>query len=105
MVSFDGFRYDYMNWTETPNFDYVEKNGVKVCTTEHLLAALYGMHIDNALIKLNGIEIPIVDGSALPFVKEIEKVGFKAEFSLDDGIKELNKFYKFLIPDQTMRNI
>ena len=29
MVSFDGFRYDYMNWTETPNFDYVEKNGVK----------------------------------------------------------------------------
>lgn len=57
----------------------LEKNGVKVCTTEHLLAALYGMQVDNALIKLNGIEIPIVDGSALPFVKEIEKVGFKEQ--------------------------
>ena len=37
----------------------LEKNGVKVCTTEHLLAALYGMQIDNALIKLDAVEIPI----------------------------------------------
>ena len=57
----------------------LEKNGVKVCTTEHLLSALYGLQVDNALIKLTGPEIPIVDGSALPFVKEIERVGFQEQ--------------------------
>ena len=57
----------------------LEKNGVQVNTTEHLLAALYGMQVDNALIKLEGPEIPIMDGSAYPFVKEIEKVGLKEQ--------------------------
>jgi len=57
----------------------LEKNGAQVNTTEHLLAALYGMQVDNALIKLEGPEIPIMDGSALPFVKEIEKVGLKEQ--------------------------
>ena len=53
----------------------LEKNGVKVCTTEHLLAALFGLQVDNALIKLDALEVPILDGSALLFVNEIEKVG------------------------------
>ena len=57
----------------------LEKNGVKVNTTEHLLAALYGMQVDNALIKLDGAEIPIMDGSALPFVEAIETVGLKEQ--------------------------
>jgi UDP-3-O-[3-hydroxymyristoyl] N-acetylglucosamine deacetylase/3-hydroxyacyl-[acyl-carrier-protein] dehydratase len=57
----------------------LEKNGVKVNTTEHLLAALYGMQVDNALIKLEGAEIPIMDGSALPFVEAIETVGLKEQ--------------------------
>ena len=57
----------------------LEKNGVKVNTTEHLLAALYGMQVDNALIKLEGAEIPIMDGSALPFVEAIEAVGLKEQ--------------------------
>ena len=57
----------------------LEKNGVKVNTTEHLLAALYGMQVDNALIKLEGAEIPIMDGSALPFVEAIESVGLKEQ--------------------------
>jgi len=82
----------------------LEKNGVKVCTTEHLLAALYGMHIDNALIKLNGIEIPIVDGSALPFVKEIEKSGIKEqtaereyfEFKSNEAYEDLEKGIEIL---------
>ena len=42
------------------------------------MAALYGMQVDNALIKLEGAEIPIMDGSALPFVEAIETVGLKA---------------------------
>jgi UDP-3-O-[3-hydroxymyristoyl] N-acetylglucosamine deacetylase/3-hydroxyacyl-[acyl-carrier-protein] dehydratase len=54
----------------------LEQNGAKVYTTEHVLAALYGMQVDNALIKVNAPEIPIMDGSSLPFVNAIEKVGY-----------------------------
>src|SRR5690554_3882787 len=43
----------------------LEQNGAKVYTTEHILAALYGLEIDNVLIKLTGPEIPIMDGSSL----------------------------------------
>jgi len=57
----------------------LEKNGVQVNTTEHLLAALYGMQVDNALVKLEGPEIPIMDGSAMPFVEAILSVGLKKQ--------------------------
>lgn len=53
----------------------LEQNGVRVHTTEHLLASLYGMQIDNALIQLDGPEIPIMDGSSRPFVAAIENAG------------------------------
>jgi len=53
----------------------LEKNGVRVHTTEHVLAALAGLEIDNALIELDGPEIPIMDGSAYPFVQLIQEVG------------------------------
>ena len=53
----------------------LEKNGARVYTVEHILAALAGMEIDNALIQLTGPEIPILDGSAQIFVKEILRVG------------------------------
>ena len=46
----------------------LEKNGVRVHTTEHILAALAGLEIDNALIELDGPEIPIMDGSAYLFI-------------------------------------
>ena len=44
------------------------KDGVKIYTVEHLISALYGLGIDNALIEVNGNEIPILDGSAKPWV-------------------------------------
>ncbi|MFT6997534.1 MAG: UDP-3-O-[3-hydroxymyristoyl] N-acetylglucosamine deacetylase [Cryomorphaceae bacterium] len=53
----------------------IGKNGVLVNTTEHVLAALYGSEVDNALIELNGIEVPIMDGSAKDFVEGIQRVG------------------------------
>jgi UDP-3-O-[3-hydroxymyristoyl] N-acetylglucosamine deacetylase/3-hydroxyacyl-[acyl-carrier-protein] dehydratase len=53
----------------------LEYKGARVYTTEHVLAALYGMQVDNALITLTGPEIPIMDGSSLPFVQEIVRVG------------------------------
>ena len=51
------------------------EDGVKVSTIEHLMAALYGCGIDNALVEVDGPEIPIMDGSAAPFVFLIECAG------------------------------
>ncbi len=53
----------------------LELNGVKVHTTEHVLSALYGSMIDNALIQLDGPEVPILDGSAKEFVDAIASAG------------------------------
>jgi len=53
----------------------IGKNGVLVNTTEHVLAALYGSEVDNALIELDGTEVPIMDGSAKDFVEGIKRVG------------------------------
>lgn len=55
----------------------LQKGDAVVHTTEHLLAALYGSKVDNALIQLDGPEIPILDGSAMPFVEAIEEAGFE----------------------------
>ncbi len=49
--------------------------GTEVCTVEHVMAALYGLGVDNVLIELDGKEAPIKDGSALPFVDMILKAG------------------------------
>jgi UDP-3-O-[3-hydroxymyristoyl] N-acetylglucosamine deacetylase len=49
--------------------------GVKVATVEHLMAAFYGCEIDNALVEISGPELPIMDGSAAPFVFLIECAG------------------------------
>lgn len=61
--------------TFTDRGTILEKKGVKINTTEHILAALTGMDIDNAIIELNSAEPPIMDGSAKYFVEAIEKAG------------------------------
>ncbi|MBP02974.1 MAG: UDP-3-O-[3-hydroxymyristoyl] N-acetylglucosamine deacetylase [Rhodospirillaceae bacterium] len=55
------------------------ENGISVATVEHLMAALYGMGIDNALIELKGPEVPAMDGSAAPFIFLIECAGLKQQ--------------------------
>ncbi len=50
-----------------------------VSTVEHLLSALVAMEIDNVLIELDGPEVPILDGSALPFVELLEKAGIETQ--------------------------
>ena len=55
------------------------KGDVVVNTTEHVLSALYALGVDNCLIQVSGPEIPIMDGSALPFVNAIETVGLEAQ--------------------------
>lgn len=55
------------------------RHGVTVSTVEHLMAALWGMGIDNVLIELNGPEVPILDGSAEPFIELIRQAGVKRQ--------------------------
>ncbi|MDC0216404.1 UDP-3-O-acyl-N-acetylglucosamine deacetylase [Candidatus Pelagibacter sp.] len=52
--------------------------GVKISTIEHLMGALFGMGIDNALVEIDSQEVPILDGSAKEFVEKINKVGVVA---------------------------
>ena len=53
------------------------EDGVSVSTIEHLMGALYGIGIDNALIEIDSQEVPILDGSAKIFIEEIDKVGIE----------------------------
>jgi UDP-3-O-[3-hydroxymyristoyl] N-acetylglucosamine deacetylase len=53
------------------------ENGASVSTVEHLMGALYGLGIDNALIEINNQEVPILDGSAKLFVEAIAKTGIQ----------------------------
>ena len=65
----------------------LEKNGVKIQTSEHVLAALIGMDLDNVLIELNAPEPPIMDGSSKFFVEALEGVGFvEQEASRDEYV-------------------
>ena len=68
---------DYVSSTDRGT---VLQNGDwKVSTIEHAMSALYAMNVDNCLIEVNGPEIPILDGSAKPFVEAIEKVGIEEQ--------------------------
>lgn len=60
---------------DTSRGTLLEKNGARIGTIEHALAALVGMDLDNVLIEVNNEEAPIVDGSSKYFVEAIEKVG------------------------------
>ena len=53
------------------------RQSVLISTTEHLLSVLYSMGIDNAFIAIDNLEVPILDGSGLPFVKLIESAGIR----------------------------
>jgi UDP-3-O-[3-hydroxymyristoyl] N-acetylglucosamine deacetylase/3-hydroxyacyl-[acyl-carrier-protein] dehydratase len=65
------------NVVETSRGTTLEDNGVRVCTIEHVLAALSGLGIDNARIEVNGPEAPILDGSARFYTEGILKTGIK----------------------------
>lgn len=71
----------------------VNEHDVRISTVEHLNAALAGLGIDNIVIEVNAPEIPIMDGSAAPFVYLL----------LDAGIDELNCAKKFVRIKETVR--
>jgi len=55
------------------------RQGVLISTTEHLLSALIGMGVDNVILEIDNLEVPILDGSALPYVDAILQVGVKRQ--------------------------
>ena len=77
---------------ETQRGTTLEKDGVKLKTTEHVLAALVGLEIDNIIIEIDGEEPPIMDGSSKFFVKALEEAGIvqqsklRSEFVIKDVI-------------------
>jgi len=100
-----GIRFQRIDLPEQPivkaDVDYVvdtarsttlEHNGARISTIEHVMAALVGTGVDNVLIEINGPEIPIMDGSAQPFVEIIDGVGVamqdakKVYYSIDTNI-------------------
>ncbi len=67
------------NVCDTQRGTVLGKKDVRVSTVEHAMAALYASGIDNCLIEVNAPELPILDGSAIRYMEEIEKVGLKEQ--------------------------
>ena len=72
------------NVGETTRGTVLVKNGIKVSTIEHAMAALYAAGIDNCLIQVNGPEFPILDGSAKHYVAAIKRVGITEQTAVKD---------------------
>ncbi|HEY1039792.1 MAG TPA: bifunctional UDP-3-O-[3-hydroxymyristoyl] N-acetylglucosamine deacetylase/3-hydroxyacyl-ACP dehydratase, partial [Bacteroidia bacterium] len=98
--------------TDTSRGTTLEKNGVKVHTTEHVLAALMGLEIDNCLIQIDGPEMPIMDGSSIKFIEALEAaeiVEQEAEreyFELRENLTyedPIKKVEMLAVPQETFR--
>ena len=80
-VDLDGFEIEAVsrNVARVSYATSLMKKGVLISTTEHLLSAFIGLGIDNAIVELDNLELPILDGSALPFVEMIQKAGIRKQ--------------------------
>jgi UDP-3-O-[3-hydroxymyristoyl] N-acetylglucosamine deacetylase/3-hydroxyacyl-[acyl-carrier-protein] dehydratase len=72
------------NVVDTQRGTVLGKRDMRCSTVEHALAALYALGIDNVLIQVDGPEFPILDGSAEPFVREIQRVGLEEQDAMKD---------------------
>jgi UDP-3-O-[3-hydroxymyristoyl] N-acetylglucosamine deacetylase len=91
---------NFMHVTNTSLNTTIENEfGVKVSTIEHLMGALFGLGIDNALIEIDNEEVPILDGSAKDFITKIMNIGVTVS---DAPIKiiKINKEIKFIDGDR-----
>jgi UDP-3-O-[3-hydroxymyristoyl] N-acetylglucosamine deacetylase len=68
------------SWRHVARVSYATslmRQGVLISTTEHLLSVFYSMGVDNAYIEIDNLEVPILDGSGMPFVRLIEEAGIR----------------------------
>ncbi len=66
------------------------RQGVLISTTEHLLSALIGMGVDNVIVEVDNLELPILDGSALPYVEAFSRVGMRPQRRRREVIRVLH---------------
>jgi UDP-3-O-[3-hydroxymyristoyl] N-acetylglucosamine deacetylase len=80
-VDLDGFPVEAIgrNIARVSYATSLMKKGVLISTTEHLLSAFIGAGVDNAIVELDNLELPILDGSARPFVNMILKAGIRKQ--------------------------
>ena len=80
-VDLDGFAVEAIsrNVARVSYATSLMKKGVLISTTEHLLSAFIGTGIDNAIVELDNLELPILDGSARPFVEFIQQAGIRKQ--------------------------
>ena len=92
----------FSNVTNTSlNTTITNEQGAKVSTIEHLMGALFGLGIDNAIIELNNEEVPILDGSAKEFIEKIIPGGFEVSEAPIKIIK-INKKVEFKDAERTI---
>jgi UDP-3-O-[3-hydroxymyristoyl] N-acetylglucosamine deacetylase len=84
---------------ETSMSTTLVKNGIKVGTVEHLMAAFAGMNIDNCYVDLSASEVPVMDGSAGPFVFLIQSAGIEQQNAPRKFIK-IKKTVRFEVDDK-----
>ncbi len=80
-VDLDGFEIEAVgrNVARVSYATSLQKKGVLISTTEHLLSAFIGIGLDNAIVELDNLEVPILDGSAKPFVDLVLQAGLKQQ--------------------------
>jgi UDP-3-O-[3-hydroxymyristoyl] N-acetylglucosamine deacetylase len=80
-IDLDGFEIEAIsrNVARVSYATSLMKKGVLISTTEHVLSSFIGMGIDNAIVELDNLELPILDGSARPFVEMIRKAGIRKQ--------------------------
>jgi UDP-3-O-[3-hydroxymyristoyl] N-acetylglucosamine deacetylase len=80
-VDLDGFEIEAVgrNVARVSYATSLQKKGVLISTTEHLLSAFIGIGLDNAIVELDNLELPILDGSAQPFVDLVLQAGLKRQ--------------------------
>ncbi len=105
-----GYKFKRVDLENSPvieaSVDYVQdtvrgtnlvKNDVRISTTEHLLAAVFGLGIDNILIELDGVEIPILDGSSRFWAEALQRAGV-VDQEADREYYELNSIIRYTNP-------
>lgn len=90
---------DVDNVVDTSRGTTLEQNGGRISTTEHALAALVGMEVDNVLIEVDGPEVPILDGSSRPFMDAILKAGVVTQSALRE-VYELTENVTYEEPER-----
>ncbi len=100
------------NVTDTQYATTIAKNGVSVKTIEHLMSALGVMGVDNVQVDLTGPEVPILDGSAAPFVEIIQQAGLRRQFAPKTFLKvrqpitvEVGRRSLRIVPSQRLKVI